>query len=76
MLNVIPRFINDKYDDNVLQGDFECTALIVDIAGFTNITEILLAAKKSMQWCDCVFHTMLFKAKLISVNAEEAGEVV
>ena len=46
MLNVIPRFINDKYDDNVLQGDFECSALFVDIVGFTSITEILMERGK------------------------------
>ena len=46
MLNVIPRFINDKYDENVMQGDFECSALFVDIAGFTSITEILMGRGK------------------------------
>ena len=46
MLNVIPRFINDKYDDNVMQGDFECSALCVDIAGFTGMTEILMGRGK------------------------------
>ena len=46
MLNVIPRFINDKYADNARQGGFECSALFIDIAGFTNITEILMGRGK------------------------------
>ncbi len=46
MLNVIPRFINDKYNDNVMQGDLECSALFIDIAGFTSMTEILMKRGK------------------------------
>lgn len=46
MLNVIPRFINDKYDDKASQGSFECSALFIDIAGFTSITEVLMGRGK------------------------------
>lgn len=46
MLNVIPRLINDKYNDNVMQGDLECSALFIDIAGFTSITEVLMGRGK------------------------------
>ncbi len=46
MLNVVPRFINDRYNDNLTQGVFECSALFIDIAGFTSMTEILMKRGK------------------------------
>jgi len=46
MLNVIPRFINDKYSDNALKGSFESSALFIDIAGFTSITQTLMGRGK------------------------------
>ncbi|MBD3277286.1 MAG: hypothetical protein GF388_03215, partial [Candidatus Aegiribacteria sp.] len=46
MLNLIPRFIHDKYRENSLQGDFECSALMIDITGFTGITDLLMERGK------------------------------
>ncbi len=112
MLNVIPRFINDKYDDNVMQGDFDRSLeyltdekQITRALGYardrndvlyegvltylrariryetgnykagTELNDTALPLIESMQWRDGVFHSMLLKAKLISVHDKEAAEV-
>lgn len=41
MDNLIPTFISDNYQKNILRGSFCGTALFADISGFTAITEAL-----------------------------------
>jgi class 3 adenylate cyclase/tetratricopeptide (TPR) repeat protein len=46
MLNVIPRFIHDKFEEGVFRGGFEAATMFVDVAGFTPMTEALMRRGK------------------------------
>jgi len=46
MLNLIPRFIHDKYRDGEYRGSFETTSVFVDIVGFTALTGGLMRRGK------------------------------
>ncbi|MBD3277761.1 MAG: tetratricopeptide repeat protein [Candidatus Aegiribacteria sp.] len=48
MLNVIPRFINDKLNDSeeLSRGSFEACVLYIDMVGFTPITEEMMKKGK------------------------------
>ncbi len=47
MLNVIPGFISDKLKKGELQGSLQGSTVLVDISGFTALTESLLSHGKS-----------------------------
>ncbi|MDQ7778684.1 MAG: adenylate/guanylate cyclase domain-containing protein, partial [Planctomycetota bacterium] len=42
-MRYIPGFIEKNYDHGTYRGDFRCTALFVDISGFTRLTETAFA---------------------------------
>jgi len=44
--NLIPRFIHDRFKEDKLSGQFEAASLFLDIAGFTPLTERLMAEGK------------------------------
>jgi len=44
--NLIPRFIHDRFKEDKLTGQFEAASLFLDIAGFTPLTERLMAEGK------------------------------
>ncbi|MCK5117012.1 MAG: tetratricopeptide repeat protein [Candidatus Aegiribacteria sp.] len=46
MLNLIPRFIHDKYRDGEIRGRFETASVFIDIVGFTALTGGLMKRGK------------------------------
>ncbi len=42
MYRLIPSFISEQFDRKQLRGDFQATAMFIDIAGFTSMTQELM----------------------------------
>ncbi|OQY27769.1 MAG: hypothetical protein B6244_09700 [Candidatus Cloacimonetes bacterium 4572_55] len=46
MKNLIPRFIQQNYQANIMSGAFQAVSMFVDISGFTQTTEALIRSGK------------------------------
>ncbi len=46
MLNLIPRFINERYEERTAAGEFDAAVMFIDIVGFTGMTEDLMKRGK------------------------------
>lgn len=42
MLNLIPRFINERYEERAAVGELDAAVMFIDIVGFTGMTEDLM----------------------------------
>lgn len=74
MVNIIPRFIQDKYNDNILFGNFKAIVMLIKISGLTTIVNEFL--KENINNEKCIIEVLNNVYKLLVSQIYDSGAYI